>query len=135
MKTIDFTMVRRCNTQSSGWMICLLMLLLSGYATAFVTPYHSSSNKELKTSHGRQQVITPLSVFGGGKKKQDEDLSFIETRDMTREEMLRYNKESEDIMNAELIGMTVFSLVISAPLLYLAWVGLFSETNEIASGI
>jgi hypothetical protein len=76
-----------------------------------------------------------LFVFGGGKKKEEEDLSYIETRDMTREEMLKYNEQSENIMNAEIVGMTFFSLVISAPLLYLAWVGLFAETNQVAGDL
>lgn len=81
----------------------------------------------------QQQKQTTLQVFGGGKKKKEkEDLSFIETRDMTREEMLQLNQQNEDIMNAELAGMTVFSLIISLPLLYLAWVGFFAETAEIA---
>jgi hypothetical protein len=72
---------------------------------------------------------TTLQAFG---KKKKEDLSFIETRDMTREEMLQLNAENERVMNAELVGMTVFSLIISLPLLYLAWVGLFADTAEIA---
>jgi len=38
-------------------------------------------------------------------------------------------------MNAELIGMTVFSLIISIPLLYLAWVGFFADTAEIAGDL
>ena len=54
---------------------------------------------------------------------------------MTREEMEALNQKNEDIMNAELIGMTIFSLVISLPLLYLAWVGFFSETAEIAGDL
>lgn len=60
------------------------------------------------------------------------DLSEIETRDMTRDEMKRLNAENERVMNQELVGMTVFSLIISLPLLYLAWVGLFADTAEIA---
>jgi len=31
-------------------------------------------------------------------------------------------------MNAELLGMTLFSLIISVPMLYLVWVAFFSET-------
>lgn len=69
----------------------------------------------------------PLELF----KKPQEDLSDIETRDMTREEMLELNKKNEDIMNAELIGMTVFSLILSIPMLYLVYVGFFSETAGI----
>lgn len=75
------------------------------------------------------RTVTPSStavhIF---KKKPEEDLSFIETRDMTREEMKALNEQNEDIMNAELLGMTIFSLIISVPMLYLVWVGFFSET-------
>ncbi|CAB9517917.1 Elongation factor [Seminavis robusta] len=60
-------------------------------------------------------------------KKPQEDLSFIESRDMTREEMQALNKKNEDIMNMELQMMTIFSLVISLPILYLCWVAFFSE--------
>jgi len=49
--------------------------------------------------------------------------------------MKELNAQNEDIMNAELVGMTLFSLLISLPLLYLAWVGLFSETSEIAGDL
>lgn len=77
---------------------------------------------------------TSLGIFNKNKK-EEEDLSFIESRDMTREEMLDLNKQNEEIMNAELIGMTAFSLIISIPMLYLVWVGFFSETAEIASDL
>lgn len=59
--------------------------------------------------------------------KKKEDLSFMETRDMTKEEMLELNKQNEDIMNMELSMMTGFSLVLSLPLLYLCWVAFFSD--------
>ena len=68
---------------------------------------------------------TSLNVLG--KKKPQEDLSFIESRDMTREEMLELNKKNEDIMNMELQAMTGFSLVLSLPILYLCWVAFFSD--------
>jgi len=73
------------------------------------------------------EAAGPLFIFNKNKK-EEEDLSYIETRDMTREEMQQLNKKNEDIMNAELIGMTLFSLVISVPMLYLVWVAFFSET-------
>lgn len=60
-------------------------------------------------------------------KKAKEDLSYIETRDMTREEMMELNQKNEDIMNMELTMMTAFSLVLSLPILYLCWVAFFSE--------
>jgi len=59
--------------------------------------------------------------------KKKEDLSYLETRDMTKEEMLELNKKNEDIMNMELSMMTGFSLLISLPILYLCWVAFFSE--------
>mmetsp|Transcript_9773 Transcript_9773/g.13819 ORF Transcript_9773/g.13819 Transcript_9773/m.13819 type:complete len:107 (+) Transcript_9773:33-353(+) len=60
-------------------------------------------------------------------KKNDYDFSSIESRDMTKEEMLEMNKQNEDIMNMELQMMTGFSLVISLPILYLCWVAFYSE--------
>ena len=65
--------------------------------------------------------------FGGGGKKPEEDLSYIESRDMTREEMLEVNRKNEDVMNQELASMTGFSLIISLPVLYLCWVAFFSD--------
>lgn len=59
--------------------------------------------------------------------KKKEDLSYLETRDMTKEEMLELNKKNEEIMNMELTMMTGFSLVLSIPILYLCWVAFFSE--------
>jgi selenocysteine-specific elongation factor len=59
--------------------------------------------------------------------KKKEDLSYLETRDMTKEEMLELNKQNEDIMNMELTAMTGFSLVLSLPIFYLCWVAFFSD--------
>lgn len=71
---------------------------------------------------------TAVSVFGGKKKKDDDfDLSSIESRDLTREEMLDINKQNNEIMNMELQMMTVFSLVLSLPILYLCWVAFYSD--------
>jgi hypothetical protein len=72
-------------------------------------------------------VAYPSTSTASFAKKPKEDLSYIETRDMTREEMLDLNKKNEDIMNMELSMMTAFSLVISLPILYLCWVAFFSE--------
>lgn len=82
----------------------------------------------------RTSPNTSLGIFNRNKK-EEEDLSYIESRDMTREEMADLNRQNEEIMNAELIGMTAFSLIISIPMLYLVWVGFFSETAEIASDL
>lgn len=112
--------------------IIAMIIVLS--ANAFTISSTSAVRSKAQSSSERSTAA--LSAFGGGKKKKvKEDLSYIETRDMTKQEMLEYNRQSEDIMNGELIGMTVFSLIISAPLLYLACVGLFSETSEIAGGM
>ena len=67
---------------------------------------------------------TALNVFG---KKKQEDLSDIESRDLTREEMLQINAKNEEVMNMELQMMTGFSLVLSLPILYLCWVAFFSD--------
>lgn len=105
--------------------IVLLATLSALRSNAFVvTPSASSLTTTTTTSSA-----TALHVFGK-KKKEEEDLSFIETRDMTPEEMQRYNKRSEDIVQGELWGMTIFSLILSIPMLYLVWVGFFSETAE-----
>ena len=68
---------------------------------------------------------TNSAIFAFGKKK--EDLSFMETRDMTRDEMLDLNQKNEEIMNMELQMKTGFSAVISVPILYLCWVAFFSD--------
>lgn len=68
---------------------------------------------------------TARNVFG--KKKPEEDLSYLESRDLTREEMIAINKQNEEVMNMELQMMTGFSLVLSLPILYLCWVAFFSE--------
>lgn len=79
-----------------------------------------------KSLTSTRTVPTALNAFGK-KKQPEEDLSYIETRDMTREEMLALNKENEEIMNMELTAMTGFSLVLSLPILYLCWVAFFSD--------
>ena len=101
----------------------LVLLLLATTIHAFsVTPRTTTTSSS----------TTVLGLF---KKKEEEDLSFIESRDMTREEMKALNEENERVMNAELTGMTIFSLIISVPMLYLVWVAFFSETAELAGDI
>ena len=70
---------------------------------------------------------TAVSVFGKKKKNDDFDMSSIESRDITREEMLDINKQNNEIMNMELQMMTIFSLVLSLPILYLCWVAFYSD--------
>mmetsp|Transcript_11267 Transcript_11267/g.16561 ORF Transcript_11267/g.16561 Transcript_11267/m.16561 type:complete len:106 (+) Transcript_11267:78-395(+) len=95
-----------------------ILCLVVASSTAFV------SGPERRAVSAPRTFVTAASIF---KKKQDEDLSAIESRDMTREEMVELNKKNEDIMNAELGAMTGFSLVLSLPILYLCWVAFFSD--------
>ena len=60
-------------------------------------------------------------------RKEKIDLSSIESRDLTREEMLEINKQNEEVMNMELQMMTIFSVVLSLPIFYLCWVAFYSE--------
>jgi hypothetical protein len=129
------------------WIVTSSMQLLLPTVSAFQIPPHHPEAIMSIGSYGKQQrTVTPtttrtmpvLAALGDKNNKNKktkltkEELAFFETRDMTREEMLQLNAENERVMNQELIGMTVFSLVISLPLLYLAWVGFFAETSEIA---
>jgi len=61
------------------------------------------------------------------KRREDIDLSEIESRDMTREEMFELNRMNESTMNKELVGMTVVSVLFSLPIFYLCWVAYFSD--------
>jgi hypothetical protein len=120
----------RCRFLLPMMVVVMSALLISlGPATAtFVTTTTARSLTAKKS-----KTPTQLVVFGNKKKRdEDNDLSFIETRDMTRDEMKRLNARNEEIMNAELVGMTAFSLIISIPMLYLVWVGFFSETAQLA---
>jgi len=99
----------------------IAILSVAQLTSAFTQP-------ALVTKHSVKLSPTAVSVFGGKKKKDsDFDLSSIESRDLTREEMLDINKQNEEIMNMELQMMTVFSLVLSAPILYLCWVAFYSD--------
>lgn len=100
--------------------LALALLLASSLCHAFVVaPQHRVSTPTSSST------TTVAHVFG--KKGPKEDLSFIESRDMTREEMLELNKQNEEIMNMELQMMTGFSLILSLPILYLCWVAFFSD--------
>lgn len=76
-------------------------------------------------------LVTKNSAVANGTflnaRKNQEDLSYIESRDLTREEMLDINAQNEEIMNMELSLMTGFSLILSLPILYLCWVAFYSE--------
>ena len=103
----------------------LVLLIASlALASAFTQP-------KVTTSVGKTRVMGDMEpAFMFRKPKPKEDLSDIEVRDMTREEMAALNEENERVMNAELWGMTIFSLILSLPMFYLVWVGFFSETSE-----
>ena len=109
----------------------LVYAIVSGQGQAF----------SLISSSSRTKVMTPTTkvvatLLGAtnrpagkatNKRKEDIDLSYIESRDMTREEMFELNKVNESNMNKELVGMTGVSLLFSLPILYLVWVAYFSE--------
>ena len=96
--------------------ICVCVAVLSGTTDAF-TPTSIQSRTASST--------TSLNQFG--KKKPQEDLSSIESRDLTREEMLAINKRNEEVMNNELQAMTGVSVLFSLPILYLCYVAFFSD--------
>jgi hypothetical protein len=107
----------------------------ASFAVVPTTATTHSSVHLLSPSQQQQHPFAPspasstqLNMIFNNKKNSDFDLSEIETRDMTPAEMRALNAKNEEIMNAELIGMTVFSLILSVPMLYLVWVGFFSET-------
>ena len=105
--------------------ICALLVLAALPSDAF-TAIQPAAHTTVSTTGA--STTTSLYLGNVGKKKEpQEDLSYIETRDMTREEMEAINKQNEDIMNMELSAMTGFSLVLSIPILYLCWVAFFSD--------
>ena len=120
-----------CQTTIKMFRFLLVTLIssfavLSGKTNAFVPPLASNVVVQSKPPFllgGKKPIESALFA----KKKVKEDLSYIESRDMTREEMVELNKKNEDIMNMELQMMTGFSLIIILPILYLCWVAFFSE--------
>ena len=96
---------------------------------AFVSPSATFGSSQKKAiHHAKRQLYSSFPQLNAkAKKGPEEDLSYIETRQMTREEMLELNKKNEEVMNAELGLMTGFSLLISLPILYLCWVAFFSD--------
>jgi hypothetical protein len=100
---------------SSTIVLSMVVLLLTAIGSNAFCPRAPTTTRSVST--------TPVVL--NAKKK--EDLSYLETRDMTKEEMLELNKKNEEIMNMELTMMTGFSLVLSIPILYLCWVAFFSE--------
>ena len=111
-------MIGRNTISSIILAICVCIAVLSGTTDAF-TP---TSIQSRTTS---SSTTTSLNQFG--KKKPQEDLSSIESRDLTREEMLAINKRNEEVMNNELQAMTGVSVLFSLPILYLCYVAFFSD--------
>jgi hypothetical protein len=92
-------------TSKAAVLLCVVLCALLHVTSAFtISPsFVPSSRLQSETLMTRANSGTlRLNARGskGGTKR--DDLSSIETRDMTRQEMLDYNKESEDIMNSEL---------------------------------
>ena len=110
------------NTLSSALLaVCVVVATLKSSADAFTA--QSIQTRALTSSV--TESPTALSVFG--KKKEEEDLSFMEVRDLTREEMLEINARNEQVMKNELGSMTAISVLFSFPILYLCWVAFFSD--------
>jgi len=107
--------------------LALAVLFILGSTDAFTTSRPTTAAKKATTTiPSSSNTSTTLYQFGK-KKKTVEDLSFIETRDLTREEMLNINKRNEEVMNRELQAMTGISVLFSIPILYLCWVAFFSD--------
>ena len=100
----------------------LLAVIMAAFTStsAFTTTNAIQSRANVAPASSK----TALSQFG---RKPSEDLSDIEVRDMTREEMLALNKRNEEVMNRELQAMTGISVLFSIPILYLCWVAFFSD--------
>ena len=111
-------MIGRNTISSIILAICVWVAVLSGTTTDAFTPSSIQSRTVSSTT-------TSLNQFG--KKKPQDDLSSIESRDLTREEMLAINKRNEEVMNNELQAMTGVSVLFSLPILYLCYVAFFSD--------
>merc|ERR1740125_26027 len=112
-------MIGRNTISSIILAICVCIAALSGTTTDAFTP----SSIQSRTQRTASSTTTSLNQFG--KKKPQDDLSSIESRDLTREEMLAINKRNEEVMNNELQAMTGVSVLFSLPILYLCYVAFF----------
>jgi hypothetical protein len=117
-------MYRRSNSLVFMTLAVLFILDSTDAFTSSSRP--ATTAKKVTTTIPSTDTTTTLYQFGK-KKKTVEDLSFIETRDLTREEMLNINKRNEEVMNRELQAMTGISVLFSIPILYLCWVAFFSD--------
>ena len=121
-------MIFRNSLSSVILAICIFIAALCGSTTnAFTTSSIQSraAFASSSSSSAPNDSTTALNQFG--KKKSDEDLSYIESRDLTREEMLEINKRNEEVMNNELVAMTGISVLFSLPIFYLCWIAFFSD--------
>lgn len=119
-------MIFRNSLSSVILAICIFIAALCGSTTdAFTTSSIQSRAAFASSSSAPNDSTTALNQFG--KKKSDEDLSYIESRDLTREEMLEINKRNEEVMNNELVAMTGISVLFSLPIFYLCWIAFFSD--------
>eukprot|EP00580_Thalassiosira_gravida_P000021 CAMPEP_0201607684 /NCGR_PEP_ID=MMETSP0492-20130828/6711_1 /ASSEMBLY_ACC=CAM_ASM_000837 /TAXON_ID=420259 /ORGANISM="Thalassiosira gravida, Strain GMp14c1" /LENGTH=119 /DNA_ID=CAMNT_0048072325 /DNA_START=48 /DNA_END=407 /DNA_ORIENTATION=- len=119
-------MISRNSLSSAILAVCIVAITLSG-SDAFTSRSIQSRAAFANANVGANKDITTALNQFGKKKQDDDDLSFIETRDMTREEMVELNKRNEDVMNRELQAMTGVSVLFSIPILYLCWVAFFSD--------
>merc|ERR1719162_838514 len=87
-----------------------------------ITEAFSIRTVQSHTAYPNTSTGATTALFQFGRKKDDEeDLSFIESRDLTREEMLEINRQNEKVMNRELQAMTGISVLFSIPIFYLCW--------------
>eukprot|EP00585_Thalassiosira_rotula_P009541 CAMPEP_0196141418 /NCGR_PEP_ID=MMETSP0910-20130528/9701_1 /TAXON_ID=49265 /ORGANISM="Thalassiosira rotula, Strain GSO102" /LENGTH=119 /DNA_ID=CAMNT_0041402573 /DNA_START=122 /DNA_END=481 /DNA_ORIENTATION=+ len=119
-------MISRNSLSSAILAVCIFAITFSG-SDAFTTGSLQSRAAFANANVGATKDITTALNQFGKKKQEEEDLSFIETRDLTREEMLEINRRNEDVMNRELQAMTGISVLFSFPILYLCWVAFFSD--------
>lgn len=117
-----------CNIFSPALFAIFIAVLSSLDTAAAFTTQSIQSRATYITANGFEGATssTALSVIGK-KKAPKEDLSYLEVRDLTREEMLKINQRNEEVMNRELQAMTGISVLFSIPILYLCWVAFFSE--------
>jgi hypothetical protein len=109
---------------SSRSLLSTCFLLVAIAATLTSTEAFSTNALQTRAHLAPNSSPSALSAFG---KKPTEDLSDIEVRDLTRDEMLKINQRNEEVMNRELQAMTGISVLFSFPILYLCWVAFFSD--------
>lgn len=113
-------MISRGSLSSAILAVCVAAATLAGPAEAF-----TARSVQSRAALAPARADTALNQWG--RKEPEEDLSFIESRDLTREEMLEINKRNEEVMNNELVAMTGISVLFSLPVFYLCWVAFFSD--------